>query len=99
MSRHRPATQDEAVPCIVAFGRLIFDQVAGKQVGAGATVLVHPALVDGWLRNGWVIVRSEDEAARVVAEHASDERTGMEQVPPTPTAPARKARRNPAAAK
>ncbi|MCD2127728.1 hypothetical protein QM787_04330 [Rhodococcus ruber] len=62
MGRYR-AVPDEAMPCTVAPGRLIFDQIAGRQVGEGSQVLVHPALVDAWLRNGWVIVAEQQAKA------------------------------------
>ena len=52
---------DGAVEVEVAPGRLLFDQVKGRQVGAGENVLIHPALVDSWLRNGWCIRREESD--------------------------------------
>ncbi|MBX9147974.1 hypothetical protein [Rhodococcus qingshengii] len=55
MSRLAGAVKPEdAISCVVASGRMIFDQLRNRQVGAGEVVLVHPGNVDAWLRNGWI---------------------------------------------
>lgn len=83
----RPVSPELAVPCRVSDGYLIFDQQIGEQVGAGSTVLVHPATVAGWVRNGWVTVVSD----------ASD--TEQPQPVPEPPAPAPRRRTRNASAK
>lgn len=62
MSRYvRPVKPRDAIEVEVAPGRLIYDQIRKQQVGRGERVLVHPAMVETWIRNGWVRLPEVDD--------------------------------------
>lgn len=86
-SRARAVTPSEAVPCRVVGKHLIYDQAKGRQVGAGALVLVHPGAVNGWVRNGWCEIADDDPTE---AED-DDEPAPAESVAKAPSAPRRRA--------
>lgn len=57
-----------ATEVVVAPGRLIWDQLLKRQVSTGERVLIHPAQVDSWVRNGWVRFPDTADAASPDAE-------------------------------